>query len=89
MVNIARDANSSTCVLDVVENTREGSAQLRTPKPTFRTVQKANEMVLKHRALHSNLFTPIRVDQFEFLLDGYDIILKQFLVHGSRYGFSC
>ena len=71
----------------MVENTREGSAQLRTPNPAFRVVQKANETVLKHRALHSNPVTPIRVDRLEVLLDGYDIILKQFLVDGFRYGF--
>ena len=44
-------------------------------------------MVLKHKALHSNPVTPIRVDRLEFLLDGYDIILKQFLVDGFCYGF--
>ena len=71
----------------MVENTQEGSAQLRPPKPAFRTVQKANETDLRHRALHSNPVTPVRVDRLEFLLDGYDIILKQFLVDGFRYGF--
>ena len=71
----------------MVENTWEGSAQLRTPKPAFCTVQKENKTDRKHRALHSNPVTPVRVDQLEFLLDGYDIILKQFLVDGFRYGF--
>ena len=55
--------------------------------PSFPIVQKANEAVLKHRALHSNPVTPIRVDRLEFLLDGYDIILKRFLVDGFRHGF--
>ena len=71
----------------MVENTRAGSAQLHTPKPAFTIVQKANETVLKHRALHSNPVTPIRVDWLEFLLDGYDIILKRFLVDGFRHSF--
>ena len=70
-----------------MENTRKGSAQLRTPKPAFRTVQKANETVLRQRALHSNPLTPVIVDRLEFLLDGYDIILKQSLVDGFCYGF--
>jgi len=56
------------------------------PKPAFRMVQKANETVYKHRALHCNPVTLIRVDRLEFLLDGYDIILKRFLVDGFRYG---
>ena len=66
----------------MVENTREGSAQLRTPLhvSAFRTVQKANETVFKHRALHNNLVTPIRVDRLKFLPHEYDIILKQFLL---------
>ena len=31
--------------------------------------------------------TPIRLDRLEFLLDGYDIALKQFLVDGFQFGF--
>ena len=76
-----------TCWAFVVENTLAGSAQLHTPKPAFPIIQKANETVLKHRALHSNPVTPIRVDRLEFLLEGYDIILKRFLVDGFRYCF--
>ena len=85
--NTAQVASSSTCVLNVVENTREGSASLRQPNPDLHTVQKVNEMVLMYRVLHSTPVTPISVDRLEFLLDGYDIALKQFLVDGFQFGF--
>ncbi|CAH3020966.1 unnamed protein product, partial [Porites evermanni] len=58
------------------------------PKGTcwdFQAVQKANKIV--HRVLHSKPFTPVRVDRLEFLLHGYDRVLKQFLVDGFRFGF--
>ena len=73
-------ANSNTCVLNVVENTRAASAQLR-----HLSVQKENEIV--HRVLHSKPVTPVRVDRLDFLLHGYDRVLKQFLVDGFRFGF--
>ena len=84
-VSTAPDANSNTCVLNVVENTRAASAQLRRPKVDSLSVQKANEIV--HRVLHSKPVTPVRVDRLDFLLHGYDRVLKQFLVDGFRFGF--
>ena len=47
--------------------------------------KKENEIV--HRVLHSKPVTPVRVDRLEFLLHGYDRVLKQFLVDGFRFGF--
>ena len=64
----------------MVENTRAASAQLRRPKVDSLSVQKANEIV--HRVLHSKPVTPVRVDRLDFLLHGYDRVLKQFLVDG-------
>ena len=84
-VSTVPDANSNTCVLNVVENTRAASAQLRRPKVDSLSVQKANEIV--HRVLHSKPVTPVRVDRLDFLLHGYDRVLKQFLVDGFRFGF--
>ncbi|CAH3177629.1 unnamed protein product, partial [Porites lobata] len=58
------------------------------PKGTcwaFQAVQKANEIV--HRVLHSKPVTPVRVNRLDFLLHGYDRVLKQFLVDGFRFGF--
>ena len=49
------------------------------------SVQKANEIV--HQPLHSKPVTPVRVDRLDFLLHGYDRVLKQFLVDGFRSGF--
>ena len=69
----------------VVENTRAASAQLRRQKVDSLSVQKANEIV--HRVLHSKPVTPVRVDRLEFLLHGYDRVLKQFLVDGFSFGF--
>ena len=56
------------------------SAQLRRQKVDPLSVQKANEIV--HRVLHSKPVTPVRVDRLDFLLHGYDRVLKQFLVDG-------
>ena len=84
-VSTVPDANSNTCVLNVVENTRAASAQLRGQKVDSLSVQKANEIV--HRVLHSKPVTPVRVDRLDFLLHGYDRFLKQFLVDGFGFGF--
>ena len=65
--------------------TRAASAQLRRQKVDSLSVQKANEIV--HRVLHSKPVTPVRVDRLDFLLHGYDRVLKQFLVDGFRFGF--
>ena len=56
-------------------------------KTRFSHSPKGNETVLKHRALYRNAVTAIRVERLEFLPDGYDIILKRFLVDGFRHGF--
>lgn len=71
----------------MVENTQEGSALLCRPKQDSLSLQKASKTALKHWVLHSKPVTPIRVDWLEFLLTGYDRLLKQFLVDGFSYGF--
>ena len=68
-----------------MEKTRAPSAQLWRPKVDSLSVQKANEIV--HRVLHSKPVTPVRVDLLDFLLHGYDRVLKQFLFDGFRFGF--
>ena len=80
-----QQSNSNTCVLNLVENTRGTSAQLRHQTADSLSVQKANEIV--HRVLQSKPVAPIRVDRLDFLLHGYDRFLKQFLVYGFRFGF--
>ena len=61
------------------------NVQLRRQKVDSLLVQKENEIV--HRVLHSKPVTPVRVDGLDFLLHGYDRVLKQFLVDGFRFGF--
>ena len=72
----------------MVKNTQGGNAPLCQPNPDLLLMtQKASEIALKQRALHSKPVTPVSVDRLEFLLDGYDPVLKQFLVEGFRCGF--
>ena len=53
------------------------------PEPLLKACQEE----LKRRVLHSPPVTPVNVDRHEFLLQGYNPVLGNYLVGGFRCGF--
>ena len=80
-VSTVPDANSNTCFKRGGKH-QGGQCSASAPKSGFPFGSKG-----KIRVLHSKPVTPVRVEQLDFLLNGYHRVLKQFLVDGFRFGF--
>ena len=70
-------------VLSVGHNTRVANVLHPNPEPLLKTRKEE----LKRRVLHSPPVTSVNVDRLEFLLQGYNPVLSNYLVEGFRFGF--
>ena len=84
-VGYAGAANTSTSALNVVQNIPQ--VNVRSPQSTNNPILVNPDSQLTLKLLGSQPVTPVKVDRFEHLLDGYSPALKQYLVDGFRFGF--
>lgn len=84
-VGYAGAANTSTSALNVVPNIPQ--VNVRSPQSTNDPILVNPHRQLTLKVLGSQPVTPVKVDRFENLLDGYSPALKRYLVDGFRFGF--
>ena len=84
-VGYAGAANTSTSALNVVQNIPQ--VNVRSPQSTNDPILVNPDRQLTLKVLGSQSVTPVKVDRFEHLLDGYSPALKRYLVDGFRFGF--